>query len=81
MRIASMLASDTEMVCALGMGGQLAAISHVCDHPPEALHKLRISKPRFDITIWRERQRHGPRTRGYIPHFHQDPGGRDHGRK
>ena len=34
MRIASLLPSATEMVCALGLGEQLVAVSHECDHPP-----------------------------------------------
>ncbi len=48
MRIASLLASATEIVYALGLGDQLVAISHECDYPPEALGKPRISRPRFD---------------------------------
>lgn len=50
MRIVSLLASGTEIVCALGLGDQLVAISHECDYPPEALDKPRISRPRFDPT-------------------------------
>lgn len=48
MRIASLLASATEVVYALGLGDQLVAISHECDYPPEALSKPRVSRPRFD---------------------------------
>jgi iron complex transport system substrate-binding protein len=48
MRIASLLASATEIVCALGLGDALVAISHECDYPPEALVKPRVSRPRFD---------------------------------
>ena len=48
MRIASLLASATEIVYALGLGDRLVAISHECDHPPEALTKPRVSRPRFD---------------------------------
>lgn len=48
MRIASLLASATEIVYAIGLGDQLVAISHECDYPPEALDKPRISRPRFD---------------------------------
>lgn len=47
MRIASLLASATEVVYALGLGDQLVAISHECDYPPEALSKPRVSRPRF----------------------------------
>ncbi len=48
MRIASLLASATEVVYALGLGDQLVAISHECDYPPEALTRPRVSRPRFD---------------------------------
>lgn len=50
MRIASLLASATEIVYALGLGNELVAISHECDYPPEALGKPRASRPRFDPT-------------------------------
>jgi iron complex transport system substrate-binding protein len=33
MRIASLLPSATEIVCALGMEGELVAVTHECDHP------------------------------------------------
>jgi iron complex transport system substrate-binding protein len=48
MRIASLLASATEIVFALGADDQLVAISHECDYPPEALTRPRVSRPRFD---------------------------------
>lgn len=35
MRVVSLLPSATEIVCALGAGGQLVGVSHECDHPPE----------------------------------------------
>jgi len=38
-RIISFLPSATEMVCALGLGDQLAGISHECDYPPEIRDK------------------------------------------
>ena len=50
MRIASLLASATEIVYELGLSHQLVAISHECDYPPEALQKPRLSRPRFDPT-------------------------------
>ncbi len=50
MRIASLLAAATEMVCALGLRERLVGISHECDYPPEALDKPRLSRPRFDST-------------------------------
>ncbi len=50
MRVASLLASATEMVCALGLRERLVGISHECDYPPEALDAPRLSRPRFDPT-------------------------------
>ena len=47
-RIASMLASATEIVAALGLESQLVAISHECDHPAHVLDRPRASRPRFD---------------------------------
>lgn len=38
-RIVSFLPSATEMVCALGLGEQLAGITHECDYPPEVKGK------------------------------------------
>ncbi|HXV86598.1 MAG TPA: ABC transporter substrate-binding protein [Gemmatimonadales bacterium] len=48
MRIASLLASATEMVAALGLEDRLVAISHECDFPPGVLSRPRVSRPRFD---------------------------------
>ncbi|MFQ5690477.1 MAG: cobalamin-binding protein [Gemmatimonadota bacterium] len=48
MRIVSLLASATEIVCALGLEDRLVGISHECDHPPQILHLPRLSRPRFD---------------------------------
>lgn len=50
MRIASLLASATEIVCALGLEDRLVAISHECDFPPDVLDRPRVSRPRFDPT-------------------------------
>jgi len=35
MRIASLLPGTTEIVCALGLGEHLVAVTHECDYPPE----------------------------------------------
>lgn len=43
-----MLASATEIVCALGLEDSLVGISHECDHPPEVLDRPRVTRPRFD---------------------------------
>jgi iron complex transport system substrate-binding protein len=38
-RIVSFLPSATEMACALGLGDQLAGVTHECDYPAEVLGK------------------------------------------
>ena len=40
MRIASLLPSATEIVCALGLADQLVGVSHECDYPPDVVHDL-----------------------------------------
>ena len=50
MRIASLLASGTELVCALGAGDQLVARSHECDHPSWVARLPCVSRPTFDVT-------------------------------
>ncbi len=35
MRIATLLPSATEIVCALGCGDEIVAVTHECDYPPE----------------------------------------------
>jgi iron complex transport system substrate-binding protein len=50
MRIASLLASGTELVCALGLGEQLVARSHECDFPEWVKRLPAVSRPTFDIT-------------------------------
>ncbi|MBR9988214.1 MAG: cobalamin-binding protein [Gemmatimonadetes bacterium] len=48
MRIASFLASGTEICVALGLQESMVAISHECDWPPDVLDRPRLSRPRFD---------------------------------
>jgi len=50
MRIASLLASGTELVCALGAGEELVARSHECDFPAHVQRLPCVSEPTFDIT-------------------------------
>jgi iron complex transport system substrate-binding protein len=50
MRIASLLASGTELVCALGAGDELVARSHECDHPAWVTRLPCVSQPTFDVT-------------------------------
>lgn len=49
MRIVSLLASGTELVCALGAGDQLVGRSHECDHPAWVTRLPALSRPTFDI--------------------------------
>ena len=47
-RIVSLIASATEIVCALGFEDQLVARSHECDYP-ESVRRLPVcTGPRFD---------------------------------
>jgi iron complex transport system substrate-binding protein len=48
MRIVSLLASGTEIACALGLADEIVAISHECDFPPEVMDRPRVTRPRFD---------------------------------
>jgi iron complex transport system substrate-binding protein len=48
-RIASLLASGTELVCALGLGERLVARSHECDFPAWVKRLPAVSQPTFDI--------------------------------
>jgi iron complex transport system substrate-binding protein len=51
MRIVSLLASGTEIVCALGAGASLVGRSHECDNP-SWVHRLPpLSEPAFDTTV------------------------------
>jgi iron complex transport system substrate-binding protein len=49
-RIASFLASGTEIAVALGLQDSVVGISHECDWPPDILDRPRLSRPRFDPT-------------------------------
>jgi iron complex transport system substrate-binding protein len=48
-RIASLLASGTELVCALGLGDRLVARSHECDFPAWVARLPAVSRPTFPI--------------------------------
>src|SRR5207302_1018145 len=44
MRIVSLVPSATEMLFALGLGGELVAVTHECDYPPAALELPRVTR-------------------------------------
>lgn len=50
MRVVSLLASGTELVCALGAGDRLVGRSHECDTPEWVKRLPACSAPTFDIT-------------------------------
>src|SRR5579863_5851989 len=50
MKICSLLPSATEILFALGLGDQVAGVSHECDFPPEAKSKTVLIKSRISHT-------------------------------
>lgn len=48
MRIASLLPSATEILCALGLGDSLVGVSHECDYPPEVVGRPILTEPKID---------------------------------
>jgi iron complex transport system substrate-binding protein len=51
MRIVSLLASATEIVCALGAGEMLVGRSHECDNPDWVRKLPACSSPAFDVSV------------------------------
>jgi iron complex transport system substrate-binding protein len=51
MRIVSLLASATEIVCALGAGESLVGRSHECDNPDWVRRLPACSQPAFDVSV------------------------------
>ncbi len=49
-RIASLLASATEIVCALGARDRLVARSHECDFPPDVASLPAVTAPKLDTS-------------------------------
>ncbi|ANM31062.1 hypothetical protein ABI59_17995 [Acidobacteria bacterium Mor1] len=47
-RIVSLIASATEIVCALGLQDRLVGISHECDYPSKITGLPRLSQPKLD---------------------------------
>jgi iron complex transport system substrate-binding protein len=50
MKICSLLPSATEILFALGLGGQVVGVSHECDFPPQAKSKPVLIKSRISHT-------------------------------
>jgi iron complex transport system substrate-binding protein len=48
-RIVSLIASATEIVCALGLMDQLVGRSHECDYPPAVKRLPQLTEPKFKI--------------------------------
>ncbi len=48
-RIVSLIASATEIVCALGFADQLVGRSHECDYPPAVKNLPRLTSPKFSV--------------------------------
>jgi iron complex transport system substrate-binding protein len=48
-RVVSLIASATEIVCALGCQSRLVGRSHECDYPPEVLQLPALTAPKFKV--------------------------------
>jgi iron complex transport system substrate-binding protein len=51
MRVVSLLASGTEIVCGLGAGEWLVGRSHECDNPPWVAGLPECTRPAFDVSM------------------------------
>ncbi len=51
MRVVSLLAGATEIVCALGAGEMLVGRSHECDNPSSVRRLPSCSEPAFDVSV------------------------------
>src|SRR5205085_10151248 len=48
-RVVSLIASATEIVCALGFEPQLVGRSHVCDYPPSVKRLPQLTAPKLNV--------------------------------
>jgi iron complex transport system substrate-binding protein len=51
MRIVSLIASATEIICALGLRDSLVGRSHECDTPDDVITLPALTAPKFDTTL------------------------------
>lgn len=51
MRIVSLIASATEIACALGLRNALVGRSHACDSPPDVLSLPALTAAKFDLAL------------------------------
>src|SRR6476660_8672779 len=58
MRIASLLPSATEIVCAIGLGDALVGITHECDYPPEVTGVPVLTRSVHDLATASSRDIH-----------------------
>lgn len=49
-RVVSLIASATEIVCALGAGNLLVGVSHECDFPPDVTRLPSLTEPKLPVT-------------------------------
>jgi iron complex transport system substrate-binding protein len=58
MRIASLLPSATEIVCAIGLEDELVAVTHECDWPPSIVGKPVVTRSVHDLALVGSRDIH-----------------------
>jgi iron complex transport system substrate-binding protein len=58
MRIASLLPSATEIVCAIGLQDELVAVTHECDWPPSIVDKPVVTRSVHDLAAVGSREIH-----------------------
>ena len=55
LRILSLIASATEIICALGMRDWMVGRSHECDFPEDVGALPQVTVPRLDATVFKRR--------------------------
>src|SRR3954466_8068651 len=58
MRIACLLPSATEIVCAIGLGDELVGVTHECDYPPQVVGKPVLTRSVHDLSAASSRDIH-----------------------